>query len=155
MIVLECQICGEDYSVPPYRVKESRYCSMACVGRARGIRMIGNHYRARLAPANKGTGKGWVEQSGYRRVKVDGHDIMEHRRVWAAENGPIPEGYLLHHKNGGKADNRLENLELMRAGGHSSLHNRQRAYRTGWHHSAVTKEKIRRSNIQTKGAQRR
>lgn len=120
----------------------------------RSKRMRGNRYRVGLAPANKGTGSGFISEQGYRRVKVDGRDVMEHRLVWEAEHGPIPKGHSIHHENGDRLDNRLENLELMPRGSHSTLHNRQRHYRIGWHHSEETKEKIRRSNIRTKGGRR-
>lgn len=35
------------------------------------------------------------------------------RLVWAAFNGPIPEGMQVNHINENKLDNRLENLNLM------------------------------------------
>lgn len=38
-----------------------------------------------------------------------------HRLVWLAFNGPIPEGLQVNHINEIKADNRLENLNLMTA----------------------------------------
>lgn len=34
----------------------------------------------------------------------------EHILIWEAENGPIPKGWVVHHLNGVKTDNRLENL---------------------------------------------
>lgn len=38
---------------------------------------------------------------------------LVHRIVWQSFNGPIPDGLVINHKNGNKADNRLCNLELM------------------------------------------
>lgn len=48
--------------------------------------------------------------------------IRLHRAVWEEANGPIPKGYHVHHVNGNKADNRLENLELLSHGEHSAIH---------------------------------
>jgi len=49
---------------------------------------------------------------------------FEHRRVWEDAHGPIPDGYVVHHLNEDKLDNRLDNLCLMRRGDHGELHNR-------------------------------
>jgi hypothetical protein len=47
-----------------------------------------------------------------------------HRAVWAAAHGPIPEGFVVHHINHDRSDNRLVNLQAMPAGEHASHHHR-------------------------------
>ena len=36
-----------------------------------------------------------------------------HRIVWQRYNGEIPKEHMIHHINGKKRDNRIENLELV------------------------------------------
>jgi len=49
--------------------------------------------------------------SGYRRVKIDGISIQEHRVIWALVYGVWPDG-LIDHINGVRDDNRLINLRI-------------------------------------------
>ena len=49
-------------------------------------------------------------------------DRMLHRDIWETRNGPIPEGYEIHHKDGNKGNNDLANLELLTVHEHKSLH---------------------------------
>jgi HNH endonuclease len=48
--------------------------------------------------------------------------IRAHRWVWLKFHSLIPPGYHIHHVNEDKSDNRIENLELIKAGRHLSLH---------------------------------
>ena len=45
-----------------------------------------------------------------------------HRIVWEENFGKIPSGLIVHHKNGDKSDNRIENLEIMSRAEHQKLH---------------------------------
>lgn len=45
-----------------------------------------------------------------------------HRVVWERANGPVPDGMQLHHRNGDRADNRLENLEVLTTKAHGAEH---------------------------------
>lgn len=47
-----------------------------------------------------------------------------HRLIYEEEYGEIPEGYVIHHLNSIKTDNRIENLQCIKRGLHSSLHNK-------------------------------
>jgi len=45
-----------------------------------------------------------------------------HRDMWRAEHGNIPHGWLVHHKNEDKDDNRIENFECMPRSEHMARH---------------------------------
>ena len=45
-----------------------------------------------------------------------------HRMVWEANNGPIPEGYDVHHIDGDRANNDIDNLQLLLGTDHGRLH---------------------------------
>lgn len=60
--------------------------------------------------------------------KYRGRYVYEHHLVWWIETEQlVPEGFLLHHKNEDKRDNRKDNLELKSRGVHSAEHSRGRS----------------------------
>jgi hypothetical protein len=60
---------------------------------------------------------------GYVRIRLpNGTRDLEHRVVWTAAYGPIPSGLHVHHLNGDRADNRIDNLALLNNKAHQYLH---------------------------------
>jgi hypothetical protein len=51
---------------------------------------------------------------------------MEHRYVWEQVNGPIPDGYEIHHINRKTQDNCIENLQLRVVSEHRQYHHVKR-----------------------------
>lgn len=77
-----------------------------------------------------------------------------HRAVWEYYNGEIPKGFHVHHKDGNRANNAIENLELMDGKEHCRMHSDNevnknrlrsvcaegRAAAMAWHHSEEARE---------------
>ena len=80
-------------------------------------------------------GKFHVNKQGY-YVK----NMYLHNLVWVNFYGkPVPKGYTIHHINGDKKDNRIQNLQCVETKLHSRFHSKGRK------HTKESKEKISES----------
>ena len=88
-----------------------------------------------------------ITKAGYRQRLLPDHPrsdscgyVMEHILVWEEKTGvPVPKNCCIHHLNGNKADNRIENLCMMQHTAHTVFHH------TGAKRSPETKTKISKS----------
>ena len=78
----------------------------------------------------------------YKAIKVEGVKIDEHRYIMEQHIGrKLSRSEVVHHKNGDKRDNRIENLEIMSLSEHAKNHQK------GTTRSKETRQKISKSSI--------
>lgn len=144
----ECMNCGKRFHLKPYALNrhKTHYCSKECRNEARKQYMkgSGNHQFGLVGERNASyKGGRIVSRYGYILVSAPYHPFKQGRNNYVLEHRLVAEKYLLtdensvkingkrylspeyvvHHKNHVRTDNRPENLEVMRLGEHSSMHN--------------------------------
>lgn len=73
-----------------------------------------------------GNYKKCIGKRGYTIAQTPDGQVYEHHLVWQKHNGDIPLCHVVHHINGDKTDNRLENLQCMPEIEHLQLHDKER-----------------------------
>ena len=69
-----------------------------------------------------------ITADGYfRTCGRDGDICRIHCACWEAYHGPIPEAHAVHHRDGNRENNEIDNLLCMPNSEHAALHNRKRA----------------------------
>ena len=83
---------------------------------------LAGYMRGRPSPVAKPIGYTRVS-NGHIQIKcADGKFRYRARAMWEEAYGPIPRGYLIHHKNEDPFDDRLDNFQMVTRAEHALLH---------------------------------
>jgi len=108
-ITKTCQACKKGFEVRKGLGQKRKYCSRQCYLVGRSAQCTGNLTN---------------HTAGYRYIRINGKRLLHHRYVVEQALGrPLVRGEVVHHNNGDKADNRLENLTVMPQACHRALVN--------------------------------
>ena len=140
-----CLTCGSTFDIPKHREETAKYCSRTCRRHSKETREkmslstmgernpmkrieVSSKFRGDKNPAWSGGrtthSKGYIYTYDPNHFETGTHKyILEHRKVMADFLGrSLLSQEDVHHKNGNKKDNRVENLVVLSKREHTTLH---------------------------------
>jgi len=161
----ECPICGGTFTRKKHSKQESpKYCSRACSNKAPG-RMT-EEIRAKIGRSGEDN-PNWIngqwtasdgrvfilvppnERHLHPTIRNDGY-MKRYQYIWntAHPEDPVCEGYVIHHKNEDRTDDRIENLEKISNSDHTRHHG------TGRKHTVESRERMRVAQLARRARER-
>ncbi len=127
-MIKNCLTCGREFKTFPCRV--GKYCSYSCNNSKKpGTFKKGHAWVGKLTSNGIRQRKdGYIEiYSPNHPLKSGRNSVLQHRLVMEKHIGRyLTSEEVVHHKNGIKNDNKIENLELMK----NNSEHRKHEYRT-------------------------
>lgn len=121
-IEIKCP-CGARFEAFQCRLGRKKYCNKSCFYLYR-THPSGLKYNIKSDnPSWYKFRGGWVTDKGYLVTTQRGRQIGIHRLVVEESIGrSLTSAEVVHHKNGNKLDNRIENLEVLSKAVHDAIH---------------------------------